>query len=1042
MRWLPLLLLPLTVALAAEALPEKVPWKVDDPHGPTHTVSIDVREGTWMSLSAHGDRILFDLLGDLWSIPLEGGEARRITSGAAWDGEPVFSPDGSKIAFTSDRSGNEQIWIMDADGQNPRPLAKEGEARLTDAVWDPKGDWIYARRRTVDTRSIGVTEIWKYHLDGGKGIALTSKDNHPHAGELVVGPDFFWFSDRAGRFEYNDNPVAGLWSVIRMDRRNGEERPQIYGSGSAARPLLSPDGKQLAFVSRDRTKTLLEIMDLATSKRRVVADWLDEDQFEGFALHGIYPRMDWSQPERILLWSQGKLWKLNPADGSRSEIPFHVKGDWTLHDVARSPIPVPDQVQAKVLRWPVQAPDGTLALSAMGLLWTGSPEAGFSRLSPGTGYSPAWSPDGRSLAWTSWSDQSGGALHVTTFSKGKAGKDEVLPVQGQLLNPTWSADGQRLLVLRGPGGGSSEDLGNQPLYELLTLKRDKKGWGEARYVKAVANRGSGVRAPRLFLHQDRVYLLEDRSTEARAPEETLLVSYTLDGNDRREHILFDAAEEVVPSPDFRWVAYKSKHRAYLTAFPDAPVVAKIGDLPVQPLTETVGDWLSWTPDGRALSWMEGPTRSVLPVSHITVPEEGVVAEGVQRSELNLSLPRARPTGTIALTHARLITMEGTEILTDATLLIQQDRIAGVNLPVPPDAQVIDCTGKTVIPGLIDVHAHLHYTAGDVLPEQEWRYQTSLDFGVTTVHDPSAATDLVFTQAERVEAGLEVGPRVYSTGYVLYGALSNQGAETPNRESAHHHLQRLKLVGAHSAKIYQQGQRERRQWYAQACREEKMLCISEGGGDLWQNLTMYADGFQGVEHTMPGPGIYADVRAFVAGSHSPGSWGTANSPTLLVSYNSIMGENWFYQHMNPLDDARLLRHYPRRELDARAWRPFVMAQDGDWAFQQTARDVAAMQDAGALITLGAHGQLQGLGVHWELWAMAGATGPGGGGAMEPLEALRAATLDGARYLGLEDQLGSLRAGKLADLVVLEADPLVDIHNSARIAFTVKNGEIWR
>ncbi len=1035
----------LSTALAAEpaaADTEGTTWDVEAAYGPTHTVSLSLSEGTWMSVTTQGERVIFDLLGDLWSMPLSGGEATRLTQGAAWDTDPRLSPDGQRVAYVSDKGGSEQIWVMNVDGTDARPLTDDPDARFTDPVWDPSGPWILGRRRTVDTRSIGVTELWLLHLDGGKGVALTSKDEHPHAGEATFSADgrAIYFSSRSGRFEYDQNPVGGLWSIQRIDRATGEIRHVLGGPGSAARPTLTPDGRSLVFVSRDRDRTLLEQVELETGARRVLADWISVDQMEGFALHGVYPGISFASDGRLLLWSGGKLWRLG-LDGQKSELPFHVQGSWTLHDVPRWPRPLPDQVRARVVRWPTWNQDGAIAFSAMGALWVRRPDGAVERVSPGTGYSPAWSPDGQTLAWTSWDDETGGQVHLT-----RKGKTETLPLRGQLVNPAWSEDGSQIVVLRAPEASVDADLGDAPWFEITLLTRSgKKGPWESAVVTTTANRGAGGPAPRLTLRGGRVWYMEDRPGEPRGPSTSALVSVKLDGTDKRDHLSFGGADFILPSPDLTRVAYQQGHAVYVTAIPPwgKTVSVEAAGLPVLEVTKAEGSWLGWTPDSEDLTWAEGPVLRRRPLSGegaLATPKkaekdgETAAAPAVETIELKLELPRARPQGVVAYTHARVITLRGDEVIEDATVIVDGDRIRSVSAggAVPAGAEVVDCTGKTIIPGLIDVHAHLHFSSGDVLPEQEWRYQTALDFGVTTVHDPSASTELVFTQAERVEAGLMEGPRVYSTGAVLYGALGNGNAVTPDREAAKGHIARLTMFGAQSVKVYQQSRREQRQWYAVECVAQKVLCVTEGGGDLWQDLTMVVDGMHAVEHSLSVSPLYADVLGLLGGSPTADTLGTANSPTLLVAYGGMSGENWFYQHMNPLDDARLLRHYPRRALDARTWRLGMMAQDADWNHMSVARDTAALMRAGSLTTLGAHGQLQGLGVHWELWALAGE------GAMTPLEALRAGTLNGAKYLGMDAWLGSVEAGKVADFVVLDRNPLEDIHHTTAIHLTVKNG----
>lgn len=1025
------LLLAVPIAPGAEEAPA---WDVQAPHGSTHEVRLSLDEGTWLSVSQHGDTVVFDLLGDIWSMPARGGQATRLTSGPAWDKAPRLSPDGRSIAFVSDVDGNDNAWVMAVDGSDPRQVTHEEEARISEATWDPTGPWLLVRRRTVDTRSIGVTELWQVHLDGGAGFPLTSLDAHPHAGEAVTDGRYVYFSTRHGRFEYGGDPVAGLWHVERLDRRTGQSLPIATGAGSAARPTLSPDGSQLAFVSRDRTRTLLEVMDLSTGRRRVVADWLDHDQLEGFALDGTYPAMSWTS-EGLLLWAGGKLWRVDPGTGARVGVPFRAEGTWTLHGAPRRALEQPAEVKARLLRWPTWNDAGDVAFSAMGQLWIRRADGALERVSGEgeTGYAPAWAPDGDSLAWTSWDDQDGGRLHVRTGRR-----TETLPVQGQLVNPSWDAAGERLVVLRGVGGEASPDLGAEPWFEVVLLQRKGRQW-QSRVVTSVANRGSNNRAQRPFLHQERVWFLEDRATAPRQPDEVVLVSVDLDGGDKRVHLVLGGATEVVPSPDRSRLAHRRDHQAWVTAMPSwgGGEVKGADALPAVQLSQEVGDWLGFTPDGRAVTWAEGPVlrRQVVPT--LDGSAERPAAETV---EVALSLPRDRPGGTLALTHARVLTMAEWDrpevVVEDATVVIEGDRIASVlpGGPVPAGAEVIDCTGKTVMPGLIDVHAHLHYGAGDILPEQEWRYRVALDFGVTTVHDPSASTDLVFTQAERVAAGLMEGPRVFSTGFILYGAQNHQGARTPDRDAAYAHVRRLQALGAPSVKVYQQSRRDQRQWYAEACAELGVLCVAEGGGDLFMNLGMVVDGYQAIEHALNVAPLYADVEGLFAASREGGGYGSAYTPTLLVAYGGAEGERYFFQHDDPLQHERLLRNHPRRLLDARAWRHGEFGREGDWNHQQTAREAAELARRGVLVTLGAHGQLQGLGVHWELWAL------GGPGAMSPAEALRAGTRAGARYLGIEADLGSVEAGKLADLLVVDGDPLQDLRRSAAIYRVIHNGRV--
>jgi len=320
----------------------------------------------------------------------------------------------------------------------------------------------------------------------------------------------------------------------------------------------------------------------------------------------------------------------------------------------------------------------------------------------------------------------------------------------------------------------------------------------------------------------------------------------------------------------------------------------------------------------------------------------------------------------------------------------------------------------------------------VLPETKWEYAANLAYGVTTVYDPSAPTLDVFEQAEMVEAGRMLGPRVYSSGDVLYG-----GEQTPiyarvkSQKDALRQVRRMKAYGALMIKVYQQPRRDQRLWFAQACRDEHVRLTVEGAGELHTDLSTVVDGFTAFEHALPYE-LRNDVIQLLSRA------GTYYTPTLIVAYGGPDAEHYFYQTANPHDNEKLRRFVPHRMLDGLGLRHPWIAPD-EYHFMEVARGAAAVARAGGHVSLGAHGQLQGLGAHWELWAMAGDGGRGG--AMTPHEALGAATRDAAEKLGFLPDLGTVEAGKLADLIVLDADPLADIHNSTKIAWVVKNGVVF-
>jgi imidazolonepropionase-like amidohydrolase len=415
---------------------------------------------------------------------------------------------------------------------------------------------------------------------------------------------------------------------------------------------------------------------------------------------------------------------------------------------------------------------------------------------------------------------------------------------------------------------------------------------------------------------------------------------------------------------------------------------------------------------------------------VEVPEAPARADTAGRF-IGFKAASHRPDGTIALVGATVITMRGDEVLRDATIVVERNRITAVGpaaqVPVPAGARRIDVAGHTIIPGMIDVHAHVGTGSNGITPQTHWAYYANLAFGVTTLHDPSSNTEMVFSNAELIRAGELVAPRLFSTGTVLYGGETASRAVIQDYEDALSHLRRMHAVGAFTVKSYIQPRRDQRQQIIEAARELEMMVVPEGSSTFYWNMTHVLDGHTGIEHNIPVAPLYRDVLQLMAAS------GTGYTPTLVVSFGGLSGEYYWYQHSNVWENERLLRFVPRDEVVARSRRR-VMAAEDDYFYQEVSRAAKAILDAGGRVQLGAHGQLDGLGAHWELWMLAQ-------GGMTPHEALRAATLHGAEYLGLDRDLGSIEPGKLADLVVLEKNPLDDIRNSTSIRYVMVNGRLY-
>ncbi len=1093
----------------------------DLPLKPKRSIKFTTTEGTWTSLdvSPDGKTIVFDMMGDLYTVPIEGGKATQVTKGIAFDSHPRWSPDGKKILFSSDRSGAENIWWIDLEKKDTFQVTKERDQNFPSATWTPDGDYIVYSKGKMNV------QLYLVHKNGGAGTQLISTPAFLKTIDPAVSPDgrYVYFSRRIGPWNYNAQMPQYQIGIYDRDNSKLNVITSRYGSGFT--PVLSKDGHWLVYGSRFEDKTGLVLRDLTTGDEKWLAYPVQRDDQESIATMGVLPGMSFTPDSKTLVASYGGKIHRIPIDGSTpTEIAFSADLQLELGPRLEFKYPVSDTAfgLATQIRDAIPSPDGKrLAFTALDRLYIMDYPKGTPHRLTNNNYTeahPVWSRDGKSIVFVTWAPDGGQLYKVNTA--GPAAPQRLSKQPGLYQNPVFNNSGDRIVFLR------TRTQEFKDAYETgYDNSEDELCWIPAAGGDvSVIGRASDWSNPHFTESEDRIYLNNgngdlisikwDGTDEKPIAHVTGITTYGisilkngrgLGGQDNCMLTEADAeamevstpspAGTITISPTGKRVFALINNEIYVATLPRTGKLVNISladansaQFPARKLTELGGEFPHWEGDGKKVHWSLGNAHFIYDVDAAQAFDDSVklakkaearhLADSLAAAKPGLSAdsakakadsiikrqtdslakaktdslakkagpkkepsyravetavkvyyPRDMPQGTVLLKGARIITMEGEEVIEHGDILVENNRIKSIGqtgtVTAPPGAKVVDVTGKTIVPGFVDTHAHLWPQWG-IHKNQVWKYAINLAYGVTTTRDPQTATTDVLTYEDEVDAGSVFGPRIYSTGpgvgFWDYNIKDSAQAEDILRQYS-------KYYNTHYIKMYLTGNRQQRQWIIMAARDQQLMPTTEGGLNVKLNITNLLDGYPGHEHAIPIYPLYGDLIKSIALSQM------CVTPTLIVSYGGPFAENFWWETENPYHDAKVQYFMPYEELAGKTRRDkagWFMPEEQ--VFPKHAKTMKSLVQEGALAGIGSHGEFQGLGYHWEMWAMQS-------GGMRPIDVLKTATILGATGLGLDKDLGSLKTGKLADLVILDKNPLDNIRNTNSVYYVMKNGRLY-